>query len=372
MESQEKIRQVIDKLFNKNINISNNYIFIYTPPKVGSTTLVTSLRISLVKSYNVIHIHDEVMLSVLTGINDVKIIDIINFLANNGKTVYVIDVYRTPVERKISEFFEKISVYHFNNREENIRNYSIKRISDRFNNLFPHLENGDHYIDRYDISEPISFDFDKKYTIQVLNNIKYIKLRLCDSHLWGNILSTILATDIVMINDYKTETKQIGELYNRFKNEYMLPKNYFEDIKNCKYFNFYYNEEERNNYLRYWETRLCDEKIPYTNNEFDFYINLCLENQYINDIQIEHYIDNGCFCQLCNDKRKEIFFKAKRGETIFQKIVHTNVVFEKKTNSIIKGIEMINKKITDIKNRKLANKKVNKNKFAIDYKLNSR
>jgi hypothetical protein len=368
MENQEKIRDAIDKLFNRNYNISNNYIFVYTPPKVGSTTLVTSLRVSLAKTYNVIHIHDEVMLSVLTGINDIKINDIINFLANNGKNIYVIDVYRTPVERKMSEFFEKISVYHFNNTEENISKYSIKRISDRFNKLFPHLENGDHYIDNYGISEPVPFDHEKKYTIQKINNIKYIKLRLCDSHLWGSILSEILQTDIVMIVDYKTETKSIGALYNRFKSEYRLPINYYENIINCKYFNFYYNDTERNNYLSTWIIKLCDKFIPYTNDEYKFYINLTLENQYINDIQIEHYIDNGCFCQLCNVKRKDIFFRAKNGEKIFEKIVHTNVVFQEKQNIINKKVEIINKKIETIKKKRLE-KIGKKNQFAINYKM---
>ena len=114
------IEDSIKKIFN---NVTNNYIFIYTPPKVGSTTLVTSLRISLGKTYNIIHIHDEVMLSVLTGINCVKINDIIGFLSNQGKNVYVIDVYRTAIERKMSEFFEKLSPYHFNNSEENISKY---------------------------------------------------------------------------------------------------------------------------------------------------------------------------------------------------------------------------------------------------------
>ena len=45
--------EIINKLFNTK---NNNYIFIYTPPKVGSTTLVSSLRISLGNSFNVIHI----------------------------------------------------------------------------------------------------------------------------------------------------------------------------------------------------------------------------------------------------------------------------------------------------------------------------
>ena len=334
MENQENIMNATDKLFNQNLNISNNYIFIYTPPKVGSTTLVTSLRVSLGKSFNIIHIHDEVMLSVLTGINNVNINDIINYLANNGKNVYVIDVYRTPIERKISEFFEKLSSYHFNNTEENISHYSIRRIFDRFNKLFPHLENGDHYLDKYNITEPVPFDFEKKYTVQIVNNIKYIKLRLCDSQLWGNILSTILQTEIIIISDYKTETKSIGNLYKKFKNEYKLPANYYENIKTCKYFNYYYNEEERNNYLNTWNKNLEEECIPYTVGEFDFYMNLCLENQYINDIQVDHYIDNGCFCELCKIKRRDIFFRAKNGDIYYQKITNLGKIFREFHNWI--------------------------------------
>jgi DNA-binding LytR/AlgR family response regulator len=63
------------------------------------------------------------MLSVLSGIHGVRINDIIHFLSNKGKNVYVIDVYRTPVERKMSEYFEKLSPYHFNNSEDNISKY---------------------------------------------------------------------------------------------------------------------------------------------------------------------------------------------------------------------------------------------------------
>ncbi len=113
-EYESKITDSIKKLFITN---SSNYIFIYTPPKVGSTTLVSSLRISLGKSYNIIHIHDEIMLSVLTGIDGISVNNIIEYLASIGKNVYVIDIYRTPIERKMSEFFEKIAQYHFNNSE---------------------------------------------------------------------------------------------------------------------------------------------------------------------------------------------------------------------------------------------------------------
>ena len=315
--------EIINKLFNNTIK---QFIFIYTPPKVGSTTLVTSLRISLSNLFNIIHIHDDIMLNVLTGIKDVTVNEIINYLSQQGNIIYIIDVYRTPIERKMSEFFEKISPYHFNNTEENINKYSIKRVSDRFNKLFPHLAIGDHYFDKYNIENPILFDFNKKYTMQEINNIKYIKLRLCDSKIWNCILSEIFKTEIILINDYQTNDKGISDLYKKFKEEYKLPLNYFELIKNCKYLNFYFSEEERNKYLESWSNNIRDNFIPYTTDEYKFYVNLNLENQYINDIQLEHYIDNGCLCNICTKARKDIFIRAKKGEKKFNKIIHKNII----------------------------------------------
>lgn len=357
--NQQKIEETINRLFNTK---TDNYIFIYTPPKVGSTTLVTSLRISLGKSYNILHIHDEIMLSVLSGIHNVKINDIIIHLSNRGKNVHVIDVYRTPIERKMSEYFEKLSPYHFNNTEENLSSYSIKRISDRFNKLFPHLENGDHYFEHYNIEHPILFDFEKKYTVQEIKNVKYVKLRLCDAELWGQILSTILKQDIVIIHDYKTEDKGIGDLYKRFRREYKLPRNFIELVHNCRYFNFYYNETERNNYIQMWSQRLDEYFTPYTTSEYNFYMNVCLENQHINDIQLEHYIDNGCFCKFCTDKRKDIYFRAKAGEKHFQKIIHSEVINEVKTEKL----KEINTKMKHFTNRDVSNKKFKPKQFKIN------
>ena len=315
--------EVINKLFNTQ---NKNYVFIYTPPKVGSTTLVSSLRISLGNRFNVIHIHDDIMLSVLTGITNVTVNEIINYISQKGNNVYVIDVYRTPIERKMSEFFEKISPYHFNNSEENINKYNIKRVSDRFNKLFPHLALGDHYFDKFNIGTPIPFDFKQKYTIQTINNIKYVKLRLHDSNLWSSILSQIFKTNIVLINDYQTNDKGIGELYKKFKREYKLPSNYFNIIKECSLLKFYFSDDERSEYLNGWGKNTTDNFIPYSNEEYKFYVNLYLENQYINDIQSEHYIDNNCICKYCTKMRSDIFIRAKNGETKFDKIIHQDVI----------------------------------------------
>lgn len=318
---------VVNQLFKQE---TETYIFIYTPPKVGSTTLVTSLRVSLGNTCNIIHIHDELMLQVLTGIQHVKIMDIIYFLSNQGKKVYVIDIYRTPIERKISVYFEKLSSLHFNNAEEQLTQYNVQRIIDRFNKLFPHLETSDHYLDEYGLPNIPPFDFKKKYTIQTHKNVSFIKLRLCDTHYWRTILSGLLQTTVVLIADNETNKKSIGSLYERFKKEYKIPAFYLDQITSTNSFMFYQDETERNAYIQRWNKRMdtiCT-VVPYTTSEYAFYLQLCLENQHINDIRINHYIDNGCFCKGCSNKRADIFQRAKEGETQFAKIIHIDVVKE--------------------------------------------
>ena len=99
--------------------------------------------------------------------------------------------------------------------------------------------------------------------------------------------------------------------------------------------------------------------IPYTDVEYKFYINLYLENQYINDIQLDHYIDNGCYCKLCNKKRREIFFKAKKGEKINEKLIHYDVISNEIDNRNNKLVEVIKKKI--------ASKKFQPKQFSINH-----
>jgi hypothetical protein len=141
----------------------------------------------------------------------------------------------------------------------------------------------------------------------------------------------VLGTQIIIVNDYETNNKIIGDIYSRFKKEYKIPFNYFEIIKNDKYLSFYYSEEERKEYLNLWEHKMFEPVISYTESEYAFYVNLNLENQVYNDLQSEHYIDNGCLCKGCSLNRSIIFENAKKGLVIKEKITHTEIV-----NKIIK------------------------------------
>jgi hypothetical protein len=309
-----------------NINNKKDLIIIYCGAKVGSTSLVSSLRLSCSDTTNVIHLHDDAMLRILTNSDDSITISGLIEYNSKIKKVYVMDIYRSPIERKMSEYFEKLCDLHFNNKAEEVNKYQVQKIIKRFNDIFNHIGNGDHYIDRYDIPVIDSFDMKKKYQMQTWNNITYIKLRLKDSLLWSDMLSSILNRKIYIVRDYETVNKHIGDLYKKFKSEYKLPLNHYQSIVEDEYLKFYYTEEERCEYLNEWLKRVCDRCDTWSSKEFNFYKTVSIENLTQNEIQKHHYIDLGCTCKYCSTKRLEIIEKIKRGEDIKEKIIHEELV----------------------------------------------
>lgn len=332
----------IEKLKNVNIALKidnmeekfkhNNIVFVYSMPKVGSTSLVSSLRLFAFYSYVIIHIHDEIMLEVLAKVKDVNITEIINYNGFLKRNIFVIDIYRSPIEHKISAFFEKIDTFHFNTNVENINKYSIDKLITRFNKIFPYLSNGDHFMDKYEIDKYASFDYEKKYLIYNKNNIKYLKLRLDDVDEWKNIIYKFLNVDIVIVNDNTATNKEIKVAYKNFKDNYKIPKNFLEDITNNRYFNFYYSSKERDDYISKWSKKTTNYFTPISENEYKLYIEITLENQVVNKIEKRHYIYDGCICKACLIKRGEIIQKLKNGEKVDTKIIHEEANKELKNN----------------------------------------
>ena len=330
------LKQINKKLFKNvnNNNLNNNIIIVYTPPKVASTSLISSLRLFLSHKFNIVHIHGSNMLSSLINMNidGITIHDIIHYNKKLGKNVYVIDVFRNPVERKISEYFEQLSALHFNNTEENLKKYPIQKIVNRFNNIYPYIANEDYFMEKYNIPIPEFFDFEKKYLLVKHNDINYIKLRMDDIDSWNIILSDIFKTEIIIVKDYETKNKSIGDVYKKFKEYYKLPYCYYLLLNDCPLLKYYYNEDERKTYLDQWLEKIDHNTIKsYTEEEYNFYLNLCIENKYYNNfIQLNHYIDNGCLCEFCFNKRKEIINKLKKGVTINnEKIIHNSELIKR-------------------------------------------
>jgi hypothetical protein len=353
----DEIKKANDKIFNsttKKTETKKNIIFVYTPPKVGSTSLVSSLRISLSSIFSIVHIHDEIMMKFFTGVQNITVNEIIQYNKYIGKNVYVIDIYRTQIERNISDFFENLAPCHFSNSEENINNYNIDKIINRFNSIFPYLPHNDYYTEIYNIPKIDNFDFKKKYLHQVVNDIHYIKLRLKDSSEWGKILTPLLGREIVIVNDYQTTNKVIGKLYENFKKTYKIPSNLLDSVKNCKYLSYYYSEKERNDYLNTWESKVTGYFETYTKDQYDFYLQLSFENQYISGVDMNHYIDLGCLCKLCSSKRQDIFQKAKNGIKVNEKIIHDDLVNEYNKKQLI--ISQNNNNVNNLNNLNNLNK----------------
>jgi len=359
LHDEEKIELL--KKANNALNLSNSnlnkIIFIYSHPKVGSTSLVTSIRIFASHIYNVIHIHDENMLKKLTNLKNLTINELIIYNKFLGKEIFVIDVYRSPIERKISIFFEKIDTLHFNYSNKDINNFNIEKIINRFNKIFPYIGNGDQFIDNYNINIPISFDYTNKYLNLINNGINYIKLRLKDSDQWGIILSKLLNVRIKVIKDYETKNKEINNTYLKFKEVYKIPINFLEDLDNCKYLNYFYSDSEKNEYFSEWSNRVDKYYQSFSLDDFKLYEYICNENKHHEEIQSKHYLDEGCLCKACFIKRSIIANKIMRGEEMTEPVIHEKA----KNEYIIKKIDLIKKKrIEKIKNLPLKeNKRLN-------------
>ena len=323
---------------NKNLN--KKLIFVYCCPKVGSTSIISSLRIFGIDKFSILHIHDEEMLKVLSRINGITINEIILYNKYLGRDIYVIDVYRSPIEQKISAYFEKIGVYHFNTTDENVNTYNLQKVITRFNKIFPYLANGNHFIDKYNINIPDHFSVKDKHLLINQHNINYISLRLKDSTNWGAILTQILGTKICIIKDYESKDKAIKKLYLAFKSTYKIPKNLLNEIMKCKYLNYYYSLDEINAYFLSWNKLSTSDFIPYTEEQYKMYEDLSIENSHLDYIQLNHYMDEGCVCKICTNKRQFIASCLTKGQIVTDRIQHTDVKNELISKRIAKVTQL--------------------------------
>lgn len=315
--------------------VQSNLLLVYCPPKVGSTTVVSSTRLSASDKYLVIHLHDDNVLRYFDKEVDKKIYEVeveteehivdkplmIKFIEEVSKIftkVIVLDIYRNPLEQMMSNYFENLQKLHFNNTEENIANYSVSLLTRRFNNIFPHILCEDYYRKRYCLNVDElenEFDYINNYIRVVKENVEYVKIRMTDSEKWSSILSEILNVPITIFKDYETKNRPIKTIYETFKMEYKLPCNYVEILTQLPQLNNYMNKTEQIEYVEYLN-RISSPEIwePYTKQEYDFYISISLENQIYGCIQYHHYKDDGCLCMACRNQRNIILSKIRSNE----------------------------------------------------------
>ena len=232
--------------------INKIQVFVYCGGKCGSSSLQSTLK----QYYNTLHVHSNNEFYLTTKQKSISIFNVINKNSRTNDKIYIIDSYRTPIERKISSFFENIQVHLPNYKE-----YKLRDLIHYFN--IAHIYNLEEYhsideiLTHYKLPLFNTFDFEKKYNLLVYKNINFIKIRFNDIDNWCNILSNIFNRPINVKKDNMSENKDYAQLYNNFKKVYYLPQLYYNiSLPNDTNFKIYNSKDEQQEYYDKWKERL--------------------------------------------------------------------------------------------------------------------
>lgn len=248
----EKIMRKKKERKEKRAQITDFYnVFVYCGGKCGSMTLRNTF---INNNYQTIHLHlNADYLAVYKTSYD--IFDLINVSAKKYDTIYLIDSYRTPIERKISSFFQNIHLHI-----PNYNDLTLTQIITDFNtNLLYIVEEYlslNEVLNHYQVPLFTVFDFEKGYNLIKKENKVFIKILFKDIDKWDTILSSIFQKPITIYPDNLTENKPLNFLYKNFLKEYKVPNAYLEHMKiNDTEFKIYNTKKEQKAYLEKWKKK---------------------------------------------------------------------------------------------------------------------
>jgi hypothetical protein len=126
------------------------------------------------------------------------------------------------------------------------------------------------------------------------------------------------------------------------KSEYRIPSNRLREIEKSGFLEYYNNEEEIEVYISRWRSKEGEEVEGYSEAEYEWYKKVSDENKWIAAIQQHHYIDEGCECSLCEERRQQVVGRLERGEiTNPRKIMHEQMVDTAKKIQTMRTMEKI-------------------------------
>ena len=224
-------------------------IFVYCGGKCGSSTLEATF---IKHGFKTIRVH---------GINDwveryPKGPGIMSIIKENSKRrkIYIIDAYRTPIERQISAFFQNIERY-----VPTYEQLSITGLINIFDRQFLSKIEGFHSIDEvmreYNVPLFTEFDFNRGYVMKEHNNVVFVKLLFRDIAKWGPILSEIFGRNITIQANNITFTKDINTRYNAFKAAYRVPASYLPTLQDDKHFQTFNTPDQQKEYIANWKLK---------------------------------------------------------------------------------------------------------------------
>lgn len=226
--------------------LSKMDVICLTGGKCGSTTLDNTFKYN---GYKCVKVHNKG--EFIAQFKYDGLIDLINRSSENKK-LYIIDSYRTPIERKISSFFHNINIH-----VPSYKNKSCEELIDIFNTKY--LDTIEEYhsinpiMEEYGVEPFNTFDFKKKYVIKTKGNLIFVKLLFSNINNWGDNLSEIFNKKIIIAPERLqnlSKNKIYYSIYNKFKLMYKTKKSYINNIlKNDKQFRIFNTQEQQDIYI---------------------------------------------------------------------------------------------------------------------------
>ena len=245
-------------------------VFVYCSGKSGSSTLEKTFK---KLNHDVLRSH---------GINDflknkknnyeeygenVNVFDIIEESRKNKEKIYIIDCFRYPIERILSEFFHHID--HDRKYLPEYKDYTIEELINFFNEKYlyriPITNAMNDILKHYKLSQFKQKKEGERYLLKTHENIVFIKLFFENISRWDSILSEIFNKQITIHKHNMTNKKPYYDVYKKFLEEYKVPNKYYLNIlENDKNLMIFVTNEERKKYLEHWKNRIIEENTETT------------------------------------------------------------------------------------------------------------
>ena len=224
-------------------------IFIFCGGKCGGSSLTNTC---INNNFKTIHVHSFRTKGFKYNIIDINILPQIIKESALIKPIYIIDSYRTPIERKMSSFFQHIQFhipdYKTKTIEELIQIFNVKLIYE-----LEEYHSINQALSHFHIPLWTTFDFEKGYNLVEKDNKIFVKLLFRDIDKWDSLLTEILGQPITLHSENISDEKEYATIYKEFKALYKIPRRYLDEhLPKDREFKIYNTAEEQKDYLDKW------------------------------------------------------------------------------------------------------------------------
>ncbi len=259
--SKESLRQAC---LNSSMSIE---VFIYSSGKTASTSLYNSFCNLGVGS---IHVHSQNYFESTNKKDkslELNLEELIYYCRDIQGKVVLIDVFREPISRKISSFFQRlenldfIKEYNFSSQAELVDYFTenIKELVEIFNEKYLVWIENYYSFNEYgkfgfDINKS-KFNFDKKSLFFSKDNIDFIVVRFDDIKYWEDIFRGYGFSGFRLSSENRTQEKSLGSLHKLFMKNLVLHKHKVDQVYfgvHDKYLNIFYSDKELYKNYEFW------------------------------------------------------------------------------------------------------------------------